>query len=198
MTFESLLVEDMGRHDFNTKPYVRSFKARPHISKSKVDMSGGPVYLDVGQWWSQFDYNELKARYVSAVSITYDVFISIYEVNSRSEFAARFVDFTPGLKYEMDGFIRKTRMPNLEARIIGLQNKSGPSPVVHLAEWLSERSVPVYEVDLFGTAVRHIAIDLHTGMSFDVLMENRLYKPGELENTLTLEQFQRGLKKKEF
>ena len=36
------------------------------------------------------------------------------------------------------------------------------------------------EVDLFGTDTRHIALDLKTGVSYNLLLLNRLYRAGEL------------------
>jgi hypothetical protein len=195
LTFESLLIENLTERDFNSKAYLRSFKARPHISKEKVDSADGHAYLSSGQWWSQMNYDGMNKRYVCAASLTYEIFISIYDVNSRSAFAARSIDFSKSLAAGMDKFIKKIKRPNLEARIIGLQNKSGIGPLLGISSWLSKRSVPICEIDLFGTSVRHVAIDLHTGMSFNILMEDRLYKPGELENKITMEQFERDLKK---
>ena len=59
---------------------------------------------------------------------------------------------------------------------------------------LISSSSGIFEADLFGSDRRNIAIDLKTGTSFNMLTENRLYKPGELANTTTEEQFARELK----
>ncbi len=194
LTFESFLIGDLTGYDFNSKQYLLSFKARPHVSKEKVDSADGSVYINNGQQWSQIDYDEMKKRYICATSLTYEIFVSIYDVNSRSAFAARCTDFTKALAESMDAFIKKLKKPNLEARIIGLQNKSDTDALLHISNWISKKKIPLFEIDLFGPSVRNIAIDLHTGMSFNILMENRLYKPGELENKTTLEQFQRTLR----
>ena len=53
--------------------------------------------------------------------------------------------------------------------------------------------IPIFEADLFGNSTRHIAIDIYSGMSFNVLLEDKLYKPGELVNNMTREQFERAI-----
>ena len=49
------------------------------------------------------------------------------------------------------------------------------------------------EIDLFGTDKRHIALDLKTGTSYDLFLENRIYRPGELANSEKEEDFQRSV-----
>ncbi|MCL4404741.1 hypothetical protein M1583_02000, partial [Candidatus Marsarchaeota archaeon] len=56
------------------------------------------------------------------------------------------------------------------------------------------RGIPLVEADLFGNEVRHIAFDAKQGMSFNVLVNNMNYKPGELVNKMTIDQFERSLK----
>jgi hypothetical protein len=46
------------------------------------------------------------------------------------------------------------------------------------------------EVDLFGEEKRHIVMDMKTGLSYDLLLENRIYRPGELKNDEKEEDFQ--------
>ena len=49
------------------------------------------------------------------------------------------------------------------------------------------------EVDLFGNEVRHVAIDLKTGLSYNVLIKNIIYKPGELINNLSFDDFSKNV-----
>ena len=46
------------------------------------------------------------------------------------------------------------------------------------------------EIDMFGEEKRHMAIDMKTGLSYDLLLENRIYRPGELKNDEKEDDFQ--------
>ncbi|MCL4389000.1 MAG: hypothetical protein M1528_00560 [Candidatus Marsarchaeota archaeon] len=194
MTFEDMLMEDMQGAKFNLNEYARSFKKRPHVSKSKIDAYDNAVYLKIGQWWAQKDYDGMKKRYVAATGLTYDMFLSIYDVNSRSMLAARTVDFEERLKEVIKDFTRGLKRPNLEFRFIGMQNGEDPVAVRTVVEFVRSLRIPVFEVDLFGNLTRHIAVDAYSGMSFNVLLEDRIYKPGELVNSMTKEQFERAVR----
>ena len=58
-------------------------------------------------------------------------------------------------------------------------------------DFIVENKIRLVEIDLFGENTRHIAIDTKLGTSFNVLMEDRLYRPGELVNSMTVENFER-------
>ena len=194
MTFEDLLLEEMHGRDFGKQQYLRTFKKRPHVSKSKIDAYGNVFYLNPGGSYMQMGYNDLKTRYVASAQLTYDTMLSVYDVNSRSLAAARFLDFTPNIALQLRKFLKSISRPNFEARILGLQDNQErylPHPAV---DFLVKNRLKVYEADLFGRSVRHIAIDIHTGMSYDILMQDRLYKPGELSNAMTFDQFEKNLK----
>ena len=83
--------------------------------------------------------------------------------------------------------------PDMEARIIGLQDGEEHGFLKDLLGFLSKHRIRLAEADLFGERIRHIAIDLKTGMSYNILLDDRIYKPSELVNRMTVEDFQRGL-----
>ena len=43
--------------------------------------------------------------------------------------------------------------------------------------------------------MRHVAVDLKTGASYNILMEDRNYRPGELINQMTPDDYARTLMK---
>jgi len=194
LTFENLFFKDLHANDFAKQQYVRAFKKRPHLSKIKLDSYSNCTYLKAGEVFESKAYNELERRYVSALSLTYDLFVSIYDVNTRSTAAARFVNFDRTVQHYFEGFVKSLRRPALEVRVMGMQDNQQVSTLYGLADMIAQHRLEVFEVDLFGKNTRHIAIDMATGMSFNVLVEDRIYKPGELENKMTMEQFEKGLK----
>ncbi len=134
-------------------------------------------------------YSEEK-RYVIAREITYDFFMSIYDVNTTQAIllrpSQRMAD--AALKRVTDE-IRRKRLKNLEIRLIGLQRRD---PMMPDAIWKIHTRVPgrLIEVDLFGNMTRHIALDLKTGSSYDLLLQNRIYRPAELINNTQVADFQ--------
>jgi hypothetical protein len=60
------------------------------------------------------------------------------------------------------------------------------------------KKMKLVEVDIFGTNTRHIAIDAKLGTSYNILMEDRLYRAGELVNNLTMENFEKVMKGESF
>ncbi len=138
-------------------------------------------------------YNKGSIRYIIAKDLTFDFFISVYDVNSNTAFAAR---ITRELK-EADWLkvtkrIASWKNSNVEIRAFGFQNGSNELP--HIVDEF-HRYVKVgriMEVDLYGTDVRHIAIDLKTGVSYNVFMLNRIYRAGELANQIKKDDFDKG------
>ncbi len=123
-----------------------------------------------------------SARYILAKQITYDMLISIYDVNKRNAIAMRITQqLTENATSKITAEIKKKGMKNIEIRIIGMQ---GIDPATQGAVDKIRTHVPgrLMELDLFGNEVRHIALDLKTGASYDLLTENRHYGPAELIN----------------
>jgi len=142
-----------------------------------------------------YEKNEVGKRYIFAYNLTYDLFASVYSVSK--EVGVFFRMALPLDKNEV-GTIKKLyrRLADrsIEARLIGMQNKQkNASDIVKSLLFLSNLSnSALVEVDLFGNEVRHVAIDLKTGLSYDVLLGNILYRPGELVNHLDFDEFSKG------
>ncbi len=134
-------------------------------------------------------------RYVLAKSITFDLLISIYDVNSRSAVVVR--PAKPIDRKELsiiEKRINRIKNPNLEIRAIGLQNGwRGYAKSLNDIYKASRSKGHCMEVDLFGNEKRHIALDLKTGLSYNLFLENRIYRPGELINDEKETDFQQGV-----
>jgi len=142
-----------------------------------------------------FEKNNFNNRYIYAYNLTYDVLASIYSVSKES--GVFFRTALPLNKNEA-GIVKKlySRLKdrNTEIRIIGMQNKQANAKEfvksILFLEKLGNSSL--VEVDLFGNEVRHIAIDLKTGLSYNVLIKNIIYKPGDLINNLSFDEFSKN------
>ncbi len=193
MSFENALFEEMHGSGFGAGEYLRSFKARPHISKSKIDKYSNCTYLKVGDFFSIGRYKQTDRRYAAATQLSYDMLMSVYDVNTRSMAAARFLYFTDDLRVRFERFVKSVKRANFEARIIGMQDGQNRDSVYTVSEFIEKSRLPLFEIDLFGKQLRHIAIDISSGMSYNVLLLDRIYRPGELSNSTTIEQFERSL-----
>ena len=84
--------------------------------------------------------------------------------------------------------IKRIKNPNLEMRVIGLQDSN--TELLGAVDRLNNAFNPnLMEVDLFGNEMRHIVFDMKLGMSFNLLLLNRIYGPHELVNAMTIEEF---------
>jgi len=143
-----------------------------------------------------FEKNNFSTRYIYAYNLTYDVLASIYSVSKESG-----VFFRIALPLNKDEIriIKKLygrlKDRNTEIRIIGMQNKQAYAKEfvksLLFLEKLGKSSL--VEVDLFGNEVRHVAIDLKTGLSYNVLIKNIIYKPGDLLNNLSFDEFSKNV-----
>ncbi|MCL4364720.1 MAG: hypothetical protein M1569_03690 [Candidatus Marsarchaeota archaeon] len=134
-------------------------------------------------------YDE-SSRYILAKDITFDLFFSIYDVNSRSMLAARVTNNLNATEWSrIFSMLRVVKVPNFEFRLIGLQDghTAGLGAAEQLRKRLDGRFV---EFDLFGTNTRHIAIDAKTGVPYDLLLLNRAYRAGELACQAKREDFE--------
>jgi hypothetical protein len=188
------MADRLARRGFGKSRYLMAGKERPHISRSKLLANDSTEFLKLGEqrlvpyggWEGQ--------RYVAAEGLTYDFLMTFYDVNSPRAFAARLFDAR-----EVDRTIRKglkaveSARPNVEARIIGLQNDEEHVFLKHVVDFLVKKGVRLIEIDLFGGDIRHVALDLKTGASYNILMEDRSYRPGELINPMTPDDFSRTL-----
>ncbi len=119
-------------------------------------------------------------RYIIAKEIISDLFISLYDVNTRSVFACRIGGDHKSFSFEASKAVRKIRNPNIEMRAIGLQNtdKQSADAIMEMRNAIGTGSLA--EADLFGNQKRHIIMELYTGRMYNLLLENRIYRPGEL------------------
>lgn len=199
MSFESILKTEIKK-ELNKKEYLQSFKPRPHISKSKVDEFNDIAYLKVGEVNGVHHTDELSPRYIAATNLTYDAIMSIFDVNTKKLAVYRFY-LSPGkiktdLKKYVDVLKASKPKPNLEARLIGMQNGQDYYLLLdEMADFFIANKIKLVEIDLFGTEMRHVAIDSKLGMSFNILLEDRHYRPGELTNSMTVENFEAQLKR---
>ena len=175
-------IEELRKHysepDFGKARLVMDTKARPYNSLSSVEKKS--IVLDFNSAVC-IQYSDTM-RYIIAKDITFDLLVTIYEVNTMDCVAFR--TFSMLEKKEMAkilSMVRKFRSRNIEVRAIGMQNvENNFSTIVDNICKATKGSLA--EVDLFGNERRHISIDLKNGVSRDVLLENRHYRPGELVN----------------
>ncbi len=189
MAFNGKLAEALG------KPVQGrislAYKPRFHISKARADEFGMSRHLSMGD--SAITHaREGRVDYINASNLTYDMLLSLYDFNSGRIAVARFDRFTEAIRSHMQGFVKSLKNPNLEARVLGLQDGHGSEDALKVLGFINSNAIALNEADLFGTDIRHISFETKRGMSMDLLLLDRVYRPGELRNPQTYEQFLRG------
>ncbi|HUB92373.1 MAG TPA: hypothetical protein VL945_00260 [Candidatus Saccharimonadales bacterium] len=159
-------------------------------------LQGRSLELELGR--AVFQDWDPKRRYLIAKNLDFDLFVSFYDVNTKAMMAMRLSE--PIEKKELQtasealGDLKK---PNLELRVIGLQN--GDVSLVPSVRKVKEIArATLVEVDLFGNQTRHLIVDLLTGKPYSLLLENRIYRPGELITTSKKEDFEMVKRKLSF
>ncbi|BCS91028.1 MAG: hypothetical protein ARM1_0485 [Candidatus Micrarchaeota archaeon] len=176
------------------------FNDRLHISKSILDEFEQTYYLGYNDKKEIINFKKgvSDKRYIAALDLSYDIFLTLYEINSRSLFGIRALpENLINFYTELNRFVRslKLKKKRFEIRIFGLQNNYGADYIRELYNILDNKlKLPIVEIDLFGNELREIAVDAYTGLSYKILKFNRLYKPNELLNTISLEQFKASIK----
>lgn len=170
----------MQRMVLSSKTSVIAYN-RPHTSLSMVinrarEIARGTAFAQ------KFELS--GTRYVLAKDLTYDLFVSLYDVNSKTGvFVRPTYPLDSGEIKKLNGMIGKLKKPNLEIRTMGMQN--GDITLTRVVDELHNAiKADMIEMDFFGNTARHVALDLKTGMSYDVLLLDRIYRAEEL---LTLE-----------
>ncbi|EQD62491.1 hypothetical protein B2A_02794 [mine drainage metagenome] len=198
MSLEQALDAEMKKPGFGSSNCHLFFKERPHISKTRVDENGRAAYIDVDSN-AKAIYSDTSTRYIASTDLTYDMLLSVYDVDTKELFVMRLFKHKPDtfkpLKKHLSG-ISRNKYKRLEARLIGLQDKEDYSILMPIFKELGKYRVPVVEVDLFGNQARHIALDSYLGTSFNILLLDRIYRPGELNAQITQEQFEAQMMKK--
>lgn len=180
-------------NNFGNERFRLAARERIHVSLSTI--ANSMVELQQNKAIAHV-HSDLQ-RYVLCKGITYDLLISLFDVNTSSLFAFR-ASTMEKIEKPIRDFLSLLRRPNLELRAIGMQNMTRGYDASFLA--LIEQAykaasphVKLVEVDLFGNEQRHIAIDTKLGMTFDVLLLDRFYRPPELANTVSIEQFNQSI-----
>jgi hypothetical protein len=192
MDFWSIYEKERAKPEFGSgKTYIRS-RDRIHLSLSTVEQYCVELDMDRGIL-KEFQEN---ARYVIATDITHDLLLSVYDVNTTRTFLLRFsLPLSVNVMKWLGERIDRMGNTNLEVRAIGMQDRD--TELLNTLERMHATfKSSLMELDLFGNEVRHIAFDLKLGMSFNLLLLDRIYTPSELVNQTSKEEFER--RKSEF
>ena len=189
--FEALGKQKLGK-GFGTAQIVMSSKAsvfalkRPHTSLSMVLESSKELMNNQA---SSYAFAKSDFRYVIAKEISFDLLATFHDVNSASTVMVRTsVPLTVPDLSKIKGILGGWKRSNIEMRLIGMQN--GATNFAKIADQLHTLSkASLIELDIFGGMKRHIAFDLKMGASYDLLLLDRTYRAGELNNDVTPEAF---------
>ncbi len=197
MPFNEAFFEAYKSKNFGQSQFIRNNKERQHISVSKMEEHDDIMYIDVGKF-SEYRYTgTTDKRYLGFKNVVFDFIFTVYDIDSGSAFIARLYkkdqEQHKRLLQEMDRYLKSKKRSNFEARIIGLQDGEDYSYTEEIIDILGKRKIAFYEIDLFGSEVRHVAIDMRIGTTYNMLLLNRVYRPGELANNLTEDQFSRNI-----
>lgn len=180
--------------DFGSARFSLTARQRPHTSMNMIATRSREVgvnELAVGA------YDPSGQRYFIAKNVTYDLLLSIYDVNTAQCMFMRLTQSLDRKTLESIGkFSMRLGKPNIEIRLIGLQNadKTALSSLYtirkHAKGMKNDCVCNLVEADMFGNEQRHVCVDMKTGSSYNLLLENRIYRPGELTNTVKREDFE--------
>ena len=172
--------------DFSHDPLFLGTSERKNASLKAV--SEFSRELEVNKAFFQ-RYDALR-RYIIAKEITHDLLFSAYDVNSRDILVARITRQLDAREWSaIFSNLRKIRKPNLEFRLIGLQAGGFAAALAGFDKLHRRVHGILAEADLFGINMRNIVIDTQTGVPYDLLILNRIFRAGELANTVSREDF---------
>jgi hypothetical protein len=194
MGLETLFVTKSLEPTFEKQKILLNYKERPHISKKVLDKEGS-IYVDTDSI-KEFHYDPLGPKYIAFTNLSYDCVISLYNFDSKQGVVYRFYEDIINNRELFSKYFNDLALKNTEIRIIGMQNNYLNKQVRNKFFLIFTKKIKLYEIDLFGTEIRNIALNIETGQTFDILMENKLYKPGELTTKITLEEFESKIKNK--
>lgn len=134
------------------------------------------------------DYSE-ERRYLIIKDLTFDLFVSFYDVNSKALLAMRIsYPITDKEVGKIKSILGKKKRAKWEMRTIGLQD-GDIGLVSSIAKLRDIRDCELVDVELFGNQTRHLVVDMLTGVPYNLLLLNRIYRPGELNNNLSKDDF---------
>ena len=185
MDFWRVYEAEKAKQEFGSGRLYITSRDRIHQSLSAAERYS--TLLSMNQGVSK-KFSE-EARYVIAKDLTHDMFVSLFDVNTTQTVLLRFSQpLGADALRKAAAPMRRLAKPNLEMRVIGLQDQDTELPVsIELLR--TELKPALAEVDLFGGETRHIAFDLKLGMSFNLLLLNRIYRPHELANAQSADDF---------
>ena len=193
MRFESVMVGDMGKPSFGKERYFAGSRERAHISLSTLIAhdKAEPIGLDEAK--RLFYRGWADKRYATVENLSYDFILAIHDPTLGGTSIVRSLD-GDWMSSHLKGMLPNSGSNGrIEARIIGLQTGEDHPFLAETLDLMLRRGVGLVEADLFGREVRHIAIDLKTGSSYNILLHDRNYNQGELVNQMTKEDFERSL-----
>ncbi|MDE1825139.1 MAG: hypothetical protein KGH61_02440 [Candidatus Micrarchaeota archaeon] len=201
MDFWDVLGTERAKGGFGSERLVLSSKSsvialnRPHTSLSMVKGKGTEIKINQA---AMAKFAEAKNRYLIAIGLSYEIMLTIFDVNSMSGIAMRIGKVLDKSELELLGKkITSFGKANLEMRAIGMQ--SGDSSLVAAVDQVRRLcKAKLIEVDFFGALSRNVAFDLRTGTCYDILMLDRAYKAGELVNAIKLEEYKATISKLNF
>ncbi|MGC8648975.1 MAG: hypothetical protein ACP5UN_02025 [Candidatus Micrarchaeia archaeon] len=192
MGLKTLFISMSRAPTFEKQKILLNYKERQHISKKVLDKEGS-IYVDTDSL-KEFHYDPLGPKYVALTDLSYDFAISLYNFDSKQGVVYRFYKNIVENKKTFSKYLNDFALKNTEARIFGMQNNYFNKQIRNILFLVFEKNIKFYEIDLFGTEIRNIALNIETGQTFDILMENKLYKPGDLATKITLEEFESKIK----
>lgn len=176
--------------DFSHSPISLETAMRKNASLKAVSEFSREIEINK----AFFQRYDAARRYIIAKDLSHDLLFSAYDVNSRDILVARITrQISKQGWMKIFSILRKVKVPNLEFRLMGLQNEGYKASLVGFDQLHKRIGGVLAEVDLFGTDIRNIAIDTKTGMTYDILMLNRIYRAGELANQVTRDDFESRL-----
>ena len=179
-------MDESKKEEFGKGKVALRLGKRWHTSLSMV--TDRSLELELNKAFSHV-YSEEK-RYIMAKDITFDIFVSVYDVDTERAFVMRPSTYlTDEACRRIRSIIRKAAFRNAEIRVIGLQ--SGDQPMRGEVSKIRTAipGIRLVEVDLFGNETRHIALDMKTGSTYDLLLNNKIYTPAELINNIAPKDF---------
>ena len=185
MDFWHVYEAEKAKPEFGNGRLHITSRDRIHLSLSSVEKYS--VLLGMNQGMSKRFTEE--ARYVITKDLTHDLLVSVFDVNTTQSTLLRMSE-APGEETlrKAESTLKRLSRPNLEMRTIGLQDND--IELLSTTERLRAALKPALaEVDLFGSETRHLAFDLKLGMPFNLLLLNRIYRPHELANAQSAEDF---------
>ncbi len=185
MDYWDVYEKERAKINFGSVREYLTSRDRIHLSLDSVEQYGLALQMNTG---SSRSFKE-EERYLLVTDMTRDLFVSIYDVNTQHAILLRFSEpLDEDVLKRVEHEVKNLKKPNLETRVIGLQDKETELlGTVERFHGMFKSSL--MEIDLFGEETRHIVFDMKLGMTFNLLLLNRIYKQYELLNMTTKPEF---------